>query len=205
MKLYSVEALFGKQGTGYVFDYGDGVRLFGMPGLGGAFKAGVLWPDTDFSEAVALDGEARSSLMSRIVKSALSKRTEDEFAAACAETLRFFAALGSSLECSWVQIHLLDRGVVYADRDGTRRTVAGNSLADSMVAGAVLKKSGTALEGWRGVHRANLAARGAECELHRRMMSEGPDVLYPWTKEDAEDCAAFYTEGHWLADRGENP
>ena len=205
MKLYSVEALFGKQGTGYVFDYGDCVRLFGMPGVGGAFKAGILWPDMDFSAAEALDSEARGSLMSRIVKSALSKRTEDEFAAAYAETLRFFAALGSSLECSWVQIHLLDRGVMYADEDGMRRTLAGNILADGMVAGAVLKKSGTALEGWWEVHRANLAARGVECELHRRMMSEGPDVLYPWTKEDAEDCAAFYTEGHWLADRGENP
>lgn len=205
MKLYSVEALFGKQGTGFVFDCGDGVRLFGMPGVGGAFKAGVLWPDTDFSGAVALDGEARGGLMSRIVKSALSKRTEGEFAAAYAETLRFFTALGSSLECSWVQIHLLDRGVIYADEDGTRRTVAGNSLADSAVANAVMKKSGRELEGWREVHRANLRARGEECELHARMMSEGPDMLYPWTKEDAEDCAAFYTEGHWLADRGENP
>ena len=205
MKLYSVEALFGKQGTGYVFDYGDGVRLFGVPGLGGAFKAGVLWPDTDFSEAEALDGEARGSLMRRIVKSALSKRTEGEFAAACAETLRFFTALGSSLECSWVQIHLLGRGVVYADRDGTRRTLAGNSLADSMVADAILKKSGAAWKGWAEVHRANFKAYGEERELCVKMTSEGPDVLYPWTKEDAEDCAAFYTEGHWLADRGENP
>ena len=121
MKLYSVEALFGKQGTGFVFDCGDGVRLFGVPGLGGAFKAGVLWPDTDFSGAVALDGEARGGLMRRIVKSALSKKTEDEFAAAYAETLRFFAALGSSAERLWVQLHLMNRGVVYADRDGTRR------------------------------------------------------------------------------------
>ena len=58
MKLYSVEALFGKQGVGYVFDGGDGVRLIGMSGVGGEFRAGVLWPDADFS-AAALEGEAR--------------------------------------------------------------------------------------------------------------------------------------------------
>lgn len=173
-----------------------------MPGVGGAFRAGVLWPDMDFSAAEALDGEARGGLMSRIVKSALSKRTEGEFAAAYAETLRFFTALGSSAECLWVQLHLMNRGVVYADRGGTRRALAGNSLVDSAVASAMLKKSGTALEGWREVHRANLKARDEECKLCGRMISEGLDALYPWTKEDAEDCAALYAEGHWLADRG---
>ena len=69
----------------------------------------------------------------------------------------------------------------------------------------MLKTSGAAREGWREVHRANLKARGEECELCGRMISEGPDALYPWTKEDAEDCAAFYTEGHWLAAPGETP
>jgi len=205
MKLYSIEALFGKQGTGYVFDDGDGIRLLGMSGIGGDFRAGVIWPNVDFSASEAIGREARGDLMRRIVKWVLSKKTEAEFTAAYAEMLRFFTALGSSMECSWVQLHLMDCGVVYVDREGKRQTLAKNRLADRMVADAMLKKSGTAWDDWREVHKANLNAHGEECELHRKMMSEGSDMLYPWTKQDAEDCAAAYTDGHWLAVRGENP